>query len=150
MIREYKNSDCERVMEIWLSANLEAHSFIKAEYWKECYSLTAEAIGDAEVYVAEDNGRLTGFIGLEGDNIEGIFVESGFRSRGVGKSLIDFVKQRRGKLTLCVYEKNRRAAEFYKREGFVPVRKKPDISTGETEILMKWELRRISFDLSQD
>ncbi len=147
MIREYINSDCERVMEIWLSANLEAHSFIRAEYWKECYSRTAEAIGNAEVYVAEDNGRIVGFIGLDGDNIEGIFVEGCFRSRGVGTALIDFVKQRRSKLTLCVYEKNHRAAEFYKREGFVPVRKKPDISTGETEILMKWEPRRISFDL---
>ncbi len=150
MIREYKNSDSERVMEIWLSANLDAHSFIRAEYWKECYSFTAESIGNAEVYVSENEGIITGFIGLDGDNIEGIFVDSGFRSRGIGKSLIEFVKKRRGKLTLCVYEKNRRAAEFYKREGFFPVRKKPDISTGETEILMKWEPRRINFDLRRD
>ncbi len=150
MIREYKNSDSERVMEIWLSANLDAHSFIRAEYWKECYNVTAESIGKAEVYVAENEDGITGFVGLDGDNIEGIFVEADCRSQGVGTALIDFVKQRHSKLTLCVYEKNQRAAELYKREGFVPIRKKPDISTGETEILMKWEARRISFDLRQD
>jgi len=150
MIREYKSTDRERVMEIWLNSNLEAHSFIRAEYWRECYDYTAEAIGNAEVYVAEEDGRVAGFIGLDGDNIEGIFVDADCRCRGVGKSLIDFVKERHTKLMLCVYEKNERAAEFYKREGFVPVRKKPDISTGETEILMRWVSRRVKFDLSEE
>ncbi len=153
MIREYKNSDPaerERVMEIWLASNLDAHGFIREAYWRECYDYTAEALGRAEVYAAEEDGRVVGFIGLDGDNIEGVFVEDDCRCRGVGKSLIDFVKERHTKLTLCVYEKNTRAAEFYKREGFVPVRKKPDISTGETEILMKWISRRVKFDLSED
>lgn len=150
MIREYKKGDCEKVMEIWLSANIEAHGFIRETYWRECYDRTAEAIEKSEVYVAEEDGIIAGFIGLDGDNIEGIFVDADCRCRGVGKSLIDFVKERHTKLTLCVYEKNERAAEFYKREGFVPVRKKPDISTGETEILMKWVSRRVKFDLSED
>lgn len=153
MIREYKNSDPaerERVMEIWLSANLDAHGFIREAYWRECYDYTAEAIGNAEVYVAEEDEQIAGFIGLDGDNIEGIFVDADCRCRGVGKSLIDFVKERHTKLTLCVYEKNERAAEFYKREGFVSVRKKPDISTGETEILMRWVSRRVKFDLSEE
>lgn len=150
MIREYKSADRERIMEIWLSANLEAHGFIRPEYWRECYERTAEAIGSAEVYVVSEDGKIIGFIGLDGDNIEGVFVDGKCRCRGVGKSLIDFVKQRHSKLTLCVYEKNSRAAEFYKREGFVPVRKKPDISTGETEILMRWVSRRVKFDLSED
>ncbi len=150
MIREYKSADRERVMEIWLDSNLEAHSFIRAEYWRECYECSAEAIEKSEVYVAEEDGTIVGFIGLDGDNIEGFFVDGKCRCRGVGKSLIDFVKERHTKLTLCVYEKNERASEFYKREGFVPVRKKPDISTGETEILMKWVSRRVKFDLSED
>ena len=69
------------------------------------------------------------------------------RSKGVGKSLIDFAKELYPKLSLCVYEKNERAVDFYRREGFWPVRKKPDISTGETEILMRWEVKRIQYNL---
>jgi len=150
MIREYKSSDRDRIMEIWLSANLDAHSFIRESYWRNCFDLTAAAIEEAEVYAAEENGIITGFIGLSGDNIEGLFVDGSCRSRKVGKSLTDFAKEHHTKLTLCVYEKNFRAEEFYKREGFVPVRKKTDLSTGETEILMKWERRRVSFDLSEN
>jgi len=65
----------------------------------------------------------------------------------VGKSLIDFAKKLYPKLSLCVYEKNERAVNFYRREGFLTVRKKPDISTGEMEILMRWDSKRISYNL---
>lgn len=147
MIRKYEKKDIGRVMEIWLAANLDAHGFIRGSYWRECLPQAAEAIAGAEVYVAEKNGVIIGFIGLCGGYIEGIFVDGGYRSQGAGKSLLDFAKGLYPKLTLCVYEKNTRAEEFYQREGFRPVRKKPDITTGETEILMKWEEKRIKFDL---
>ena len=92
-------------------------------------------------------GEIVGFIGLNKGHIEGIFVDGDHRSKGVGKSLIDFAKELYPKLSLCVYEKNERAVDFYRREGFWPVRKKPDISTGETEILMRWEVKRIQYNL---
>ena len=33
MIRKMKETDCAELCSIWLSANLEAHSFVPAEYW---------------------------------------------------------------------------------------------------------------------
>ena len=149
MIRKYQPTDLERIMEIWLSSNIEAHSFIRREYWQDCFGGAAEAIPLAEVYTAlsENNGEIIGFIGLNEGHIEGIFVDGKHRSRGVGKALIGFAKELHPKLSLCVYEKNSRAADFYKREGFLPVRKTTDISTGETEILMRWETKRIPYNL---
>lgn len=147
MIRKYEKNDHERVMEIWLSSNLEAHSFIRREYWQDCFGSVSEAIPSAEVYTALSGGEIVGFIGLNEGHIEGIFVDGGHRSEGIGKSMIDFAKELYPKLSLCVYEKNARAADFYKREGFLPVRKKTDISTGETEILMRWETKRIPYNL---
>lgn len=147
MIRKYEKSDHDRIMEIWLSSNIEAHSFIRRGYWQDCFEGVSEAIPLAEVYTALSGGEIVGFIGLNEGHIEGIFVDGEHRSKGVGKSLIDFAKELYPKLSLCVYEKNERAVDFYRREGFWPVRKKPDISTGETEILMRWEVKRIQYNL---
>lgn len=146
-IRKYEENDHDRVMEIWLASNIEAHGFIRREYWQGCFAEAAEEIPKAEVYVALYGDEIVGFIGLSERHIEGIFVDGGHRSEGVGKSLIDFVKGLYKRLSLCVYEKNVRAADFYKREGFLPVRKKPDISTGETEIFMRWEAAKTPYNL---
>lgn len=147
MIRKYEKNDHERVMKIWLLSNLEAHGFIRQDYWRGCLDSVSDAISAAEVYTALSGSEIVGFIGLNEGHIEGIFVDGEHRSKGVGKSLIDFAKELYPKLSLCVYEKNERAVEFYRREGFLPIRKKPDISTGETEILMRWEVKRIPYNL---
>lgn len=147
MIRKYEENDHGRVMEIWLDSNTEAHSFIRRGYWRSRFQQAAEAIPKAEVYVALYGDEIVGFIGLNEGHIEGIFVDGGHRSEGVGKSLIDYVKGLHSRLSLCVYEKNVRAVDFYRREGFLPVRKKPDISTGEVEIFMRWEAAKTPYDL---
>ncbi len=59
----------------------------------------------AEVWVYETDGVIAGFIGLNDDYIAGIFVEYEYRSKGIGKELIDFAKMNRMRLSLDVYEK---------------------------------------------
>ena len=39
MIREFKIKDLERVMEIWLESNIDAHSFIDKKYWEDNYEI---------------------------------------------------------------------------------------------------------------
>ena len=34
MIRELRQTDTDRISEIWLDTNLRAHDFIPAEYWE--------------------------------------------------------------------------------------------------------------------
>ena len=46
------------------------------------------------------------------------FVRGDVRSQSIGKQLLDFVKQKRKRLELNVYVKNKRAVQFYEREGF--------------------------------
>ena len=33
MIRKFTENDTDRIMQIWLQANIDAHSFIPADYW---------------------------------------------------------------------------------------------------------------------
>lgn len=139
MIRQMKETDLPEVMEIWQRANEEAHAFIPAAYWQENYDMVCELLPQAEVYVYEKNVHLSGFIGMNGEYVAGIFVRQPARSQGVGRQLIHYVKDRKERLILHVYEKNKRAIHFYEREGFVVVSWGMDGDTGETEYVMEWK-----------
>ncbi|MCM1545168.1 MAG: GNAT family N-acetyltransferase [Ruminococcus sp.] len=141
MIRHLQAYDLDEVSAIWLDTNIKAHSFIPTVYWKKNFSAVKEMLLKAEVYVyeKESNDILQGFIGLNDDYIEGIFVCSEFQSAGVGKALLDFVKSDKDKLRLHVYAKNERAIKFYIREGFTVQNELIDEATGENEFAMLWE-----------
>lgn len=139
MIRPLQKADLAQVTEIWLSANLQAHSFISSEYWKENRALVKELLLQAEVYVYEKDGEILGFAGLDGEYIEGIFVAGKAQSQGIGKSLLDFLKVKKPELHLNVYQKNTRAIRFYEREDFHIQSEGLDEATGEKDYAMTWK-----------
>lgn len=141
MIRRLQKKDVNRVAELWLDTNLKAHDFIPAQYWRSNYDLVKEMLSQAEVYVYEDGQKIQGFIGLDGDYIEGIFVSDEMQSQGIGKTLIDFVKAQKTKLSLNVYQKNVRATHFYQKEGFEIQCEGLDEATGEKDYEMLWRKR---------
>lgn len=87
-IRKLQKTDINRVAEIWLTANRNAHAFIPAAYWE---------------------------------------------------SHLDFVKEKKTKLSLNVYQKNTRAIRFYQREGFQIQCEGLDEATGEKDYEMVWK-----------
>ncbi|NBK90944.1 N-acetyltransferase [bacterium 1XD21-13] len=141
MIRAFQTTDLEAVMELWLRGNLQAHAFIEDTYWEQSFDLVKEMLPDAEAYVYENKATsaVEGFIGLvDNSYIAGIFVKDSARSQGIGKQLLDYIKADRQRLTLKVYEKNKRALQFYQREGFQIQSESLDENTGEQEYEMVW------------
>ena len=67
----------------------------------------------------ENDKKIQGFIGAREEYIEGIFVSDEMQSHGIGKKLLDYIKNKKVRLQLNVYQKNVRAMSFYQREGFV-------------------------------
>ena len=139
MIRNLRKIDINKVADIWLDTNIKAHSFIPAQYWKSNFELVKELLLQAEVYVYEDNQEIQGFIGLNGEYIEGIFVSDENQSQGIGERLLNYIKNKKPKLSLRVYQKNSRAISFYQREGFEIQCKDLDEATGEKEYVMMWQ-----------
>mgnify|MGYP002524410062 CR=1 FL=1 len=139
MISRLQRKYVSRVAEIWLDSNLKAHFFIPAQYWRDNFDLVKELLTQSEVYVYEDDQKIQGFIGLNDEYIEGIFVSDEMQSQGIGKLLLDFVKDRKAKLCLNVYQKNKRAIHFYQREGFVIQCEGLDEATGEKDYMMTWK-----------
>lgn len=138
IIRKMTDNDISRVMHIWLEGNLKAHDFISPSYWQGQCENVRQLIQNAEVYVCERCGEISGFVGLSGNYIAGIFVDSEWQSKGIGKMLLDYVKTIKPRIQLHVYEKNERAIRFYKREDFVIVSESIDEHTGEKELLMEF------------
>ena len=79
------------------------------------------------------------YIGINDEYIEGIFVSDEMQSRGIGKILLDYIKDKKDRLQLKVYQKNVRAMSFYQREGFTIQSEEMDEFTGEKEYVMNWE-----------
>ena len=84
MIRRFETRDLNEIMDLWLHANIESHSFIEADYWKKNYDMVRKLISEAEMYVAEENEEIQGFIGLIDTYIAGIFVKAKEQSKGIG------------------------------------------------------------------
>ena len=114
MIRELRKADINQVADIWLDTNIKAHYFIPAQYWKSNLELVKELLLQATVYVYEDNQKIQGFIGLNGEYIEGIFVSEAMQSQGIGKILLNYVKNTKSKLILNVYQKTHQQYLFKK------------------------------------
>ena len=139
MIRELRKVDINKVAEIWLDTNIKTHYFISAQYWKSNFELVKELLLQATVYVYDDKQEIQGFIGLSNEYIEGIFVSAEMQSQGIGKILLNYVKGKRNKLILNVYQKNTRAISFYQREGFEIQYSGLDEATGEKDYVMAWQ-----------
>lgn len=140
MIRKMEEKDISDVLQIWLETNIKAHSFIEKEYWTGNYEMVKQILPEAEVYVYEDekNGQIVGFIGINDQYVEGLFVKETVQSNGIGKRLMDYVKNRKIELCLGVYQKNARAVHFYLRENFLIQAEETDENTDEKEYIMRW------------
>lgn len=64
LAQKFSKDDLEQVMAIWLQANIQAHGFISADYWKSNVKAVRQMIPASEVYVCTENQQVTGFIGL--------------------------------------------------------------------------------------
>ena len=80
---------------------------------------------------------------LAGNEDAHSFVAKEYRSQGIGRQLLEYVKQLHSTLSLNVYQKNERALRFYRENGFTIVSKQNDEHTGEIEFTMIWNKNKV-------
>jgi len=139
MIRKCRDTDIDAVAKIWLETNINSHDFIPAQYWNDHFEVVKGMLLQAELYVYEDLNKISGFIGLNKNYIEGIFVCENAQSKGIGRQLLEFSKALKMQLVLNVYKKNSRAVQFYQREQFKIAGEAIDENTNEAEYIMVWK-----------
>lgn len=139
MIKKFEVKELNQIMNIWLKTNISAHSFIDEDYWKNNFEMVKEMMLESEVYVYKEKNEIYGFIGLVDNYIAGIFVSEEYQSQGVGKKLLDYIKCKKSILKLSVYENNKQAVKFYKRENFILVEEDFDTINSKKEFIMEWK-----------
>jgi ribosomal protein S18 acetylase RimI-like enzyme len=71
-----------------------------------------------DVYIAEVEGRVVGFLALGPELVEHLYVRPDFQRRGIGARLLARAKERRPRgFRLYVFQRNEEARAFYERHG---------------------------------
>lgn len=118
MFRKIEVTDYPRLIEIWESAVLHTHDFLKEEdflYYKKqlpVYFQYVTLIG------FEQDGVLVGFMGVAEGNLEMLFIDNDCRGAGIGKRLVEYAIAHLKVTKVDVNEQNTQAVGFYKHIGF--------------------------------
>lgn len=139
MIEKFNGTGLDEIMTIWLDGNIQAHSFIKAEYWAKAANQVREALPASDLYFYRESGAIKGFIGLTDNHyIAGLFVSTACQSRGLGRALLDHCKKLYLRLELDVFTANERALSFYLKNGFVIKSENFNSDFGHREYRLVW------------
>lgn len=139
MIRKFEKKDINAVMEIWKNENIRTHNFIAKEYWQDNYEYVKDILPKADIYVYILDEKIVGFVGVNKNYIEGIFIDINNQHSGIGTSLLDKIKENKDNLTLSVYKKNENAISFYEKNNFIIASENIDKNTNEIEYTMTWK-----------
>ncbi len=139
MIRKFEKKDINAVMKIWKNENIRAHNFIAKEYWQDNYEYVKDILPKADIYVYILYEKIVGFVGVNKNYIEGIFIDINNQHSGIGTSLLDKIKENKDNLTLSVYKKNENAISFYEKNNFIIASENIDKNTNEIEYTMTWK-----------
>ena len=93
----------------------------------------------SETWVYEQSKKVIGFISLRNNEVGGLFVDATFQRQGIGRSLLDHIKQSRNYLELEVFEDNQIGQNFYRNYGFKEVDNYSCEETGFMQIRLRLE-----------
>lgn len=115
MIRDLKQKDIDKVMEIWLESTIKAHDFIPEKYWQDNYNAVKDIyIPQSKTYVYEEGEEIKGFISILNDDFIGaLFVSPNEQGKGIGSKLIEYANAKFNNLKLAVYKQNQKSVVLY-------------------------------------
>ena len=141
-IRPATREDYPRITTIWKDAVEATHDFLKSEDFIELQGQIVGYLDGAELYVYDDAGTMKGFLGVDGDMIDMLFVSE--RGTGIGGRLLRYAVETLGARRLDVNEQNESARRFYENKGFAMTGRSETDSGGRPYPLLHMELNRDS------
>ena len=138
-IRVLNSIDIKKVVELWYETSVLAHNFISPDYWEENKDAMANVyLPNSETYLAIKENAIVGFISMTDNYLAALFVKTDMQGNGIGKKLLNYIKERRDTIQLKVYKKNARSIQFYEIQDFKTLSESNDENTNEIENLMEW------------
>ena len=117
MLRRATSEDVEAVGDIFLRTR-DLMTYLPRIPDEDRPKLGGWIVERHEVWVAEEDGRILGFAGLDPGMLEHLYVDPDAQNRGVGTSLLEHAKALRPDgFQLWVFQENANARRFYERHG---------------------------------
>ncbi len=121
-IRRALATDADKVADIFVSARARMTYLPVVHTEAETRAYFRGLQNRMEVWVAEMDGRVVGFAGINEDWLDHLYVYPDAQSGGAGSALLDRVKvQRPAGFQLWAFQQNDGARRFYSRHGCVEV-----------------------------
>ena len=119
-IRRGTPDDVPRALQIWRDAVDATHGFLTPEHRAEIDVMVAEQfLPNAELWLATDaNDRPVGFLVMDGEMIDALFVDPALHGQGYGTRLLDKALELSPHATVDASEQATNALPFYLSRGF--------------------------------
>ncbi len=112
----------EHLLNLWQASVEATHHFLSAEEIVAIRSYVPEAFKGVEhLFLAELDGEIVGFMGINGTKLEMLFIAPEQRGKGIGKQLLQHSIKELAIDHLTVNEQNPQAVGFYEHMGFKTV-----------------------------
>ena len=129
--RERSATLVSALADVWERSVRATHGFLLPGEVERMRPTVPGVIGRVpRLLVARREGVPIGFLGMDGDFVEMLFVGPEERGRGVGRLLMERATELLGAREVSVNEQNHQAVGFYERMGFVVLRRTPTDEDG--------------------
>ena len=115
----------EALVRLWEASVRATHDFLTESEIARIGAYVPGALqGVCHLVAAKrEDGSLAAFLGVEGRQIEMLFVAPEERGKGTGRALIAFAAEQFSANEVTVNEQNAQAVGFYEKMGFAPYRR---------------------------
>ncbi|HUY99670.1 MAG TPA: GNAT family N-acetyltransferase [Thermomicrobiaceae bacterium] len=117
-----RSADAQEIAEIHLAARREAMPYLHRPHTDdETRAYFARVVGDrpAAWWVALREGQVVGYMLIDGESLDHLYVRPGWQRRGVGLALLEKAKALSPRrLELWTFQRNANARAFYEAQGF--------------------------------
>ena len=132
-----------RIMEIWESAVLATHDFLKQDDFELFKKLIPKTfLPQLQVFILEQNGQVDAFFSVSEDNLEMLFVHDDARGKGLGRQAVTYVVGDLMILKVDVNEQNPQAVGFYEKVGYKKVGRSQLDGMGKPYPLVHFEFQK--------
>ena len=120
-IRPFVADDLDSLSDIWLRAVRATHHFLTEEDISFYFPLVRHALSIMEIWVLVKKGSRQGFMAMDDNKVEALFLSPEQRGNGGGRHLMEFARKKINldrALLVDVNEGNPEALGFYRHLGF--------------------------------
>ncbi|MFA9441468.1 acetyltransferase [Uliginosibacterium sp. sgz301328] len=132
-IRPAQRQDHSLLLDIWQRSVRASHDFLSEQDIQTLLPLVRDmALPNLELWVlCSDTAAPVGFMGLDGNKLEALFIAPSYFGQGGGKLMVEHARRLKGPLRVDVNEQNPGAVAFYLANGFKVAARSPVDSQGQ-------------------